>query len=1068
MNNRGHKHISTQWTHLWRARGIILLLFLLLSLFGYTNPIVNAEGGVPPVELFAKAQEIGSVRVIVRLNTPYQPEGDLNSEFAVQRQRSDISRSQARLSQELAPYSPDAVRPLSYIPYVAMTINAAGLDALAQSGEVLSIEEDVPVPPMLSTSTALIGADTAWASGYTGKGWVVAVLDTGVDSSHPFLGGRVVEEACYSAYDAVPDTNPLINSLCPSGQDSQTGTGAGANCSGASGCDHGTHVAGIMAGNNSTFSGVAKEAEIIAVQVFSWFDGSLCGGSPCVMSYSSDQIQGLLRVYELRNTYNIAAVNMSLGGGSYTSPCDSASIKASIDLLRSAGIATVIAAGNDGYTAALSSPGCVSSAVSVGSTTSSYAGSVDEVSSFSNSANFLDVLAPGHFISSSVPGTGYSYKAGTSMAAPHVAGAWAVLKSHSPDASVDEILAALTSTGVQITDSKSGITKPRIQIDAAISALNTSLPTATPTATPTNSPTPTATGTPEPTATATITPSPIPSPTSTTEPPSAPKISAIDVDTGSNNRTTPVEITGSHFVNPAAVSLGTHLLQNVTFVDSGHLRVVVAPDLPPDTYDLIVTNPDGEADVLPAAFTVESPALSLLSISPERGNNTLPNLIHVNGLNFSRDSTVRLGDEDQITVFISNTHLWAIVLPGKTPGLYDVSVVGADSLTVTLTDAYTVFSAADDDLTSRNSLLWNTPGTLRTGSAAQTGLVLYHQGGNETLEDVVVRFYAVTPSGDTLALGDGTVTLPPNSTDFSSTVSWTPPVAGMYTLRAVIDPDNVVTESNEGNNVIERAVAVLAPAEDTTPPTVNSFSAALEQGTTAALSVSATDPAPGTGVNSTMFIEYEFSQSAAQWISIRQSGWLKYKETPYAWETSSTPGLKYLQVWVADKAGNVSLSPGHALLNVVPPTDILAGGQARVYRYPLATGEQITVRTEPISGDADIYLWTTGTTSPDLSGDNDGTAVDQITYTATQDMLVQVVIYGYTATEFAQSIEVASEAKEDTFAQPNGISEYKTPPAEEVIAADSTPSQKQGLPSAPVAPGEGTHTVYLPLVNRGS
>ena len=227
-------------------------------------------------------------------------------------------------------------------------------------------------------------------------------------------------------------------------------------------CDHGTHVAGIAAGKNgsfagNTFSGVAKDASIIAIQVFSRFDnGGFCGGSsPCVLSYTSDQIRGLERVYALRNTYKIASANMSIGGTTYTSPCDAVNItlKDAINDLRDAGIATVIASGNNGETNAISFPGCISSAVSVGNTTKQ-----DVVSSFSNSAYFLSLLAPGSSITSSVPGTGYEAWNGTSMAAPHVAGAWAVLRQANPDAGVTGVLDALQATGVPVIDMRSELT----------------------------------------------------------------------------------------------------------------------------------------------------------------------------------------------------------------------------------------------------------------------------------------------------------------------------------------------------------------------------------------------------------------------------------------------------------------------------------------------------------------------------------------------------------------------------------------------------------------------------------
>ena len=152
--------------------------------------------------------------------------------------------------------------------------------------------------------------------------------------------------------------------------------------------------------------------------------------------------------------------------GYYTSYCDAtyASYKLIVDNLISAGIATVIAAGNNGFTDGVSGPGCISSAITVGATSKT-----DTVASFSNVDDTLDFWAPGVSIQSSVPGTTYQYWNGTSMAAPHVAGAWAVLKSHSPGASVAQLRTALVLGGVPIT--AYGVTVPRIQIDAALTSL---------------------------------------------------------------------------------------------------------------------------------------------------------------------------------------------------------------------------------------------------------------------------------------------------------------------------------------------------------------------------------------------------------------------------------------------------------------------------------------------------------------------------------------------------------------------------------------------------------------------
>jgi hypothetical protein len=86
-------------------------------------------------------------------------------------------------------------------------------------------------------------------------------------------------------------------------------------------------------------------------------------------------------------------------------------------------------------------------------------------------------LAPGSSINSTIPGGGYAIYNGTSMAAPHVAGAWALIRSAVPDASVDMVLNALKTTGVLITDYRNGIQKPRIDVYAAVQSLIQPQPT---------------------------------------------------------------------------------------------------------------------------------------------------------------------------------------------------------------------------------------------------------------------------------------------------------------------------------------------------------------------------------------------------------------------------------------------------------------------------------------------------------------------------------------------------------------------------------------------------------------
>ncbi len=350
------------------------------------------------------------------------------------------------------------------LPLIALEVGPEALRRLASDPNVVRIQEDVAARAHLAQSVPLIGADVAWAQGHAGAGWSIAILDSGVARNHRFLVGKVVSEACYSS------TGTGFRSLCPGGVDASTAPGSGRNCAaGIAGCDHGTHVAGIAAGRGPGFSGVARAAQLISIQVFSRFTGDDCFNadlaSPCALTFTSDQIRGLERVLELSSSLEIAAVNMSLGGpDAFPGHCDDDLRKLAIDELRSAGIATVAAAGNEGYDGRVDAPACISSAIAVGSTTKH-----DRISTFSNHGDIVDLLAPGSQIRSSVPGGRFAIFDGTSMATAHVAGAFAILRGADPLASVDEIETALTITGRPI--GRAGIAKPRLRVDAALAAL---------------------------------------------------------------------------------------------------------------------------------------------------------------------------------------------------------------------------------------------------------------------------------------------------------------------------------------------------------------------------------------------------------------------------------------------------------------------------------------------------------------------------------------------------------------------------------------------------------------------
>jgi len=431
-------------------------------------PAPESRSQTTAEKLRATARKDSAVPLIVGVKTdvPFVPEGKRAVLQSVQRQRQAINTAQETLLDSLSSFSITLNARYKHIPYIALTVDGAGLKALLDSPLVTSVHEDGLDAPLLDSSVPIIGAAHVWAAGYDGSGWAVAVLDTGVQWNHEFLGGisssRVITEACYSRGEDWynPGTKGSLCAPEPHAADATV-----ALCwSGATNiCNHGTHVAGIAAGSHAgasvAYDGVAPGVDIIAIQVFSYFEAE-----NDVLSWDSDQLLGLERVYDMSFSYNIAAVNVSLGGADrYTDHCDSDPRKAAIDNLRSVGIATVIASGNSGFTDGTNAPACISSAVAVGGTQDD-----DTLIPWSNSSEMVHLLAPGQGVNSSVPGNAYAGMNGTSMSAPHVAGAWALLKQANPTATVDEILDVLQDTGVPVTDARNGITKPRIQVDEAL------------------------------------------------------------------------------------------------------------------------------------------------------------------------------------------------------------------------------------------------------------------------------------------------------------------------------------------------------------------------------------------------------------------------------------------------------------------------------------------------------------------------------------------------------------------------------------------------------------------------
>ena len=421
----------------------------------------------------ARAVKDGTVDVIVGLQVRFTPEGRL-APAAVSAQRADIATERDRVVGAVSAARGRVTRAYRTIPYVALKLPPGAVDSLAGLDAAASVSADHILRPTDDTSgPARVEATEAAAVGRTGTGQTIAILDSGIDRGHVFLqqsdGGpsKVVSEACYSA-----------RRNCPGGVKSSTAPGSGEECTYApEQCYHGTFVAGLAAGRGSTapgnvtYSGTARGANLISVQVYSRFSGNDCDGQdPCGGVVESDALAGMAKVYSLRNALPIAAVNLSFGRFGSATHCDTSPFKPIIDNLRSVGIATVIASGNEGSTTQVSIPSCVSTAVTVGSSTlQMYAQSAEKVSVFSNSSPLVELLGPGEHVSSSMPDGTFAMtdEGGTSWAAPHVAGAFAVLRALNPSSTMSDRLLALQETGELVTDPRNGVSVPRIRILSA-------------------------------------------------------------------------------------------------------------------------------------------------------------------------------------------------------------------------------------------------------------------------------------------------------------------------------------------------------------------------------------------------------------------------------------------------------------------------------------------------------------------------------------------------------------------------------------------------------------------------
>lgn len=438
--------------------------------FGLANP---PRSGTPTVEIASLEQAVkvglldadvlaelranGEARAIVHLDTEAiiaQIRRTLGEDRAVALIDAMAAAFRASKSTLLASLGPDVqlVEDFDRLGALVVTVRseAAVLAALRSqlvrqvSGErEANLTEPSPrFPPGGSTTPGR--PLFAPPSSFHGDGVAIGVLDTGVDNvAYPdyFPTGSIA-----GTLEAAPDDTKLDD------------------------FGHGSHVSSIVLL-------MAPGASLYVADVFTDVGPSPYGGRD-VRAGATDVLEGMNWLLGLKQSgVNLRAVNLSLGSGHV--PPDVCTDPYHLAEAWAAGIIPVASAGNfafykdfehptTDYQSGLGDPACNPSVLSVGAVTNGTCtdGSIDQVATFSQSSQALDLLAPGVCILAAG-----GYKDGTSMAAPHVAGAVAVMASAKPAATAYDIWASLIAVGPVVTDPHSGIARHRLDIPAAVDHL---------------------------------------------------------------------------------------------------------------------------------------------------------------------------------------------------------------------------------------------------------------------------------------------------------------------------------------------------------------------------------------------------------------------------------------------------------------------------------------------------------------------------------------------------------------------------------------------------------------------
>lgn len=334
------------------------------------------------------------------------------------------------------------VQVLDSSPTISVFLPARAVEHLKKNSRFLSVREDPLVTALEDTLPWGIdrtGADSVWGSAQgavnvvtghpAGSGVLVAVIDTGIRASHSDLAANVVGGINYA--QICTQTRTWWGGTtwsCRSGGSTEWTDDNG----------HGTHVAGTIGSldNGSGFLGMAPKVSLYAIRALD------TRGS----GYLSDIVKGIDHAVSI----GADVINMSLG-----TSVDDPALRTAVNNAAAAGVVVVAAAGNSGSgTDTVGYPAKYDSAIAVAATcgpvNSSYCSGIDTRASFSSTGPAVEIAAPGDNIPSTYYNGGYATMSGTSMAAPHIAGAAALVLSCNPDLTGAQVRSLLTSTAIDL------------------------------------------------------------------------------------------------------------------------------------------------------------------------------------------------------------------------------------------------------------------------------------------------------------------------------------------------------------------------------------------------------------------------------------------------------------------------------------------------------------------------------------------------------------------------------------------------------------------------------------------